>query len=276
MPQTSDATPSELSIPEFFGRYLKVLILFFIFGAVLGGGVWYLQRPVWTGNVTIQVGQLWTEGLARPFDVPGNMVDAVNHPSFRMKIAQTVNGANATPRLIEGKLVFDSLRGSVSKAPGTLYVQVSAHSRDQALKALRESFDTLSAMDGAAYKGAYTKWVGELSEINRQIAQNEAIVKSAGQSVDFGKREPVVRDVVAYNMIAVAGRELSNLRKEKAQIEDSMSPVRSYPTRMMGDAYVPAEPTSPSRSVFVIVGALAGIMAGLIVALILSSVRRRR
>lgn len=275
MSPTPEAVSLELSIPQFFGRYFKVLISSCIIGAILGGIAWYVHRPIWTGNMTVQVGQLWTEGMARPFDVPTNIIDVVNEPSFRLKVAQMANGEDEPSGRMEARLVFNSLRASPSKAPGTLYVQVSAHSKDLASKALRETFDAVAARDSAAYKSAYSKWASALGEVNKQVSENEAVVDAARTSTSMGQREPAIRDVLAYNMIAVAGRELSDLRKEKGQLEDSMSSVRSYPTRMLGEVYVPNEPTSPSRSTFVLVGVLAGLMVGLIAALLLSNLKRR-
>ncbi|MGO4303109.1 MULTISPECIES: hypothetical protein [unclassified Cupriavidus] len=253
----------------FAARSAKMVLATTIVGGLIGFALFHLHEPRWTARMLVKLGQITTfaeSGVAvRPIESQMTAVDQINQPAYRFNVLKNLglpapDGGNA-----DATLIFDSLRAAPGRGTDLLAVQVNAHSPELAAKALTASFALIEREHQKMYNDVVERMKKELADTNAKLTVAEQEYAKAYDSlkVSQGRDGPAVRDLFTTNIAATVSRQVIDLQRRKTQLEDSLEPIRTYSTRIMDAPYVPATPSSPGRTVYVGLGALAGLIFGI-------------
>ncbi|TXI82684.1 MAG: hypothetical protein E6Q40_12010 [Cupriavidus sp.] len=174
--------------------------------------------------------------------------------------------------------MFDTLRAGTGKSPDVINLQVSGYSRESALAAVDASYRLLSKQHHKLFDPSYERMTQELNVVNSKLAEAEQDYKKALQSLKGGVAKGnanATEDVLVTNLAMVIEGRVANLRNQARQLQESLEPSRTYPTRLLGEHYVPDEPSTPSTALLVIACTALGLTIGALVAFIRRPIARR-
>lgn len=275
MPFTSENSSESISsqaLQDFIAKSAKLLVATTVIGAAAGFGVYFLQSPQWTAKMTVQIGQVTSPGIggtntSKLIESQLTAADRMNLPSFRLGVLKEMGLPDPDTSHAASALVFDSLRATPAKSLDLINVQASGYSREDAARALDASFKRLSAGHNKDYAPAVDRMKADLADASTRLATAEQdYQRTFGALKDTGNRA-TGHDLFATNILAVISARMLALGQQKLQYEESLADIRTYPTRVLGEVYVPERPSSPGKVLLAAAGAAIGLIAGLLAAL---------
>jgi len=254
-----------------FRASIKQLLLAAVLGAVIALTIAQFLTPKWTGKATIQVGQITTPGQApRLIEALLTTVERLNLPSFRTDVLKSLGLPSPDSGHKEATLVFDSMRATPSRGGDVLNLQVSAFSQEHAAKALQASVALLDGTHRSLFQPILERMKVDLANTTARLADTEREYDQTYRALKAGRTQATgtvgTRDILTSNVLSALQQQILELKKHKEQLEDGLDPARSYPTRIMGDVYVPKRPNTPGKLFVVAAGALLGLFVGLAIA----------
>jgi len=271
-PESAPKSLSSIALQSLVAKSAKLLLLTTTAGAIIAIGLSAFQHARWTAKMTVQIGQVTNPSTVGPdasklIEPQLTVADRYNLPTFRLDVLKSMGLPAPESDNEDSALVFDSLRAMPAKSLDLINVQVSGSSREQALKALEASFKALSAEHDKVYLPAVNRMKADLAGLSTNLSEAERDYQHAYAALNSSNREANVQNLFAANVVSQINTRILALRQSKQQLEDSLASVRTYPTRALGDYYVPPRPSSPGKIVYGAAGACIGLILGFLIAL---------
>ncbi len=252
----------------------KLIIAVGVVGAIVGFGASQVIKPKWAAKMTVQVGQLATATQAgitlRLVENQLTAADRYNLPTSKLEVIRAM-GLPDPDSDRDSKLVFDTLRASTGKSPDVISLQVSGYTREAAIAAMSASFKVLAATHSQLFDPTYTRMKAELDDLHAQLnnAENEydKSVQSLKSNVSKGNQN-AAQDMLVTNLANVINSRILNLKQQSNQLQEALEPSRTYPTRVLGEPYVPEEPSTPGTALLVASGLALGLGLGALFAFV--------
>ncbi|WP_144409830.1 Wzz/FepE/Etk N-terminal domain-containing protein [Cupriavidus basilensis] len=289
MPVTSPTTSDTqyLSLTSFVAKYFKLLVVSVIVGALVAVGFSFIQHPRWTAKMTVQIGQVAGVGSAVPGvgAAPTNLIESqmttverYGLSSFKFDVLKVMGLPLPNRQNPDSDLIFDSLRAAPSKSLDLINVQASGYSPEMATQTLRVAFNELRREHDKAFNPTIDRMKAELKDTSDKLVAMEkeydSVYGSLKRTSDQAKAQAAPHDVFLANVVATISVESRALNQRKAQLEEALASLRTYPTRVLGDVYVADRPSTPGKLLYSAGGALIGLIAGILIALFLNLRRR--
>ncbi|CAG9169589.1 Wzz/FepE/Etk N-terminal domain-containing protein [Cupriavidus pampae] len=255
-------------------RSSKLILALAVAGGLLGVAASQVIKPKWVAKTTVQIGQLASsssQGISvRLIENQLTAADRYNLPAARLEVIQAM-GLPSPDSNRDAKIVFDTLRAAAGKSPDVINLQVSGYSRESALAAIEASYVTLSNAHRRLFEPSYDRMKQELAAINAKLAEadreyNTALQSLKGTVAKGGSNSG--QDVLVTNLTMVINERVLSLRDRERQLQEALEVVRTYPTRLLGQHYVPEEPSTPGLLLLVVAGAALGLVIGALVAFV--------
>lgn len=255
-----------------FNKSIKLLLLTTVIGALAGATVSHFMHPRWLASATIQIGQISTSQIngvvSRPIESQANAIVRYNLPSFRMGVLNDLGLPAPEDDGMRSRIIFDTMQASAAKSPDLVNLQVSAYSREEATAALVSSVRAFSTPQQQMFEPAVNAMKRDLDTASAKLALAEqdythaqdTIRTSAGNSSAAGTNNS--RDVLVTNMATLINEQVLNLKQQTLLLQQAVSPMLTYPTRVVGALYVPKRPNTPSTPALIAAGTLLGLVAG--------------
>lgn len=263
-------------------KSFKLVVLTGVVGAAAGATISHFVPTRWGASMTVQVGQITAIGGPtldrREIENPLTVVERYNLPSFRMRIVKDL-GLPSSDVARDSKEIFDSLNATQEISPNLIHLHVTAYSRQQAEAALRFAFDELSAVHRQLYDPEVDGMKRELDSASTKLAAAEGDYARGYQAIrasaEQDKANPdSARNILVTNMTTQINLQIMQLKQQVALLQQALSPMNTYPTRVVEVPYAPPQPRSPSAKLLIAAGAILGLLVG--AALVLGpSVKRR-
>ncbi|MEN7526118.1 hypothetical protein [Cupriavidus sp. DL-D2] len=275
-PPTQTGLLEELRIAA--ARSIKIVLTTALLGAVLGLALFQFHTPRWTAKMVVKLGQVTTfvdSGVTvRPLETQLTAVELLNQPTYRFNVLSALGLPKPYEDNAQSTLIFETLRATPGRGQDLVTVQVNAESRDLAQKTLNASYNLLGNEHTKMFNDVVDRMKKDLADTGTRLATAEDEYSKAFQSLKATKSNEgtAARDLFATNLVATVSRQILDLQRRKTQLEYSLESVRTYPTRVVDTPYVPVAPSSPGRTVYIGLGALAGLIFGIALSVL---VRRR-
>lgn len=231
--------------------------------------------------MTIQIGQISSVSQGGPVSkLLENQLTAAerfNVPSFRLSVLKQLGLPEPNRENRQADEIFDTLRSVPAKSADLINVQVSAYSRDEAIKALKSSFQSFEAEHRKMYDPTVTRMRADLKWVTDKLVEADREYQFAADSLRAaaehnGKAES--RDVLLNSTAATLNQQIVDLNRKKADLEDTLAPLRTYPSQIFGELYAPERPTTPSTFALILLGVLGGLAVGLAGVMLTHSLRQ--
>lgn len=254
---------------------MKFVISAGIIGALAGAVISHFVHPRWVASMTVQIGQV-TEMNGEKMDSqrienPLTVIDRVNLPAFRLQVIKDL-GLSSPDNARDSKEIFDSLNATPETSPDLIHLQVSALSHEQADAALRSAFDELSTAHRQLYGPPIDNMKRQLGDTSKKLVAAEADYERAYQTIRSSTQQSAAaldnaRSVLVTNMATQINQQILQLKRQATELQQGMSPMNTYPTRIVEAPYAPQQPRSPSMKLLIAAGAVLGLLAGAALAL---------
>jgi hypothetical protein len=255
-----------------FTKAFTLVVVTTVVGALAGAAISHALHPRWLARMTVQIGQISSSQngsvSSRPIENQANATVRYNLPGFRLNVVKSMGLPPPDEGDRNSKVIFDSMQATAARSADMIDLQVSAYSREQAASALTASFAEFSASHQSLFAPAVDDMKRELDSTSAQLAAAERdyslTLNSARASAEQGKLDPTTsRDVLVANTASLINSQILNLKVQVVGLQQAMSPLLTYPTRVVTTLYVPQKPTTPSQGVLIAIGALLGLLAGI-------------
>jgi len=253
-------------------KSIKLVVLTTVIGALAGAAISQLLHPRWLARMTIQIGQVSTPQnggvISRPIENQSNAAVRYNLPGFRLNVVSDLGLPLPDSGARESRVIFDSMQATAARSPDMINLQVSAYSRQQAAAALMASFKEFAGAHQKMYAPTVSEMKRELDTTSAKLAEAErdyaATLDSARASTAQSKAGAGndSRNVLVTNTATLINVQILNLKQQVVALQQAMSPMLTYPTRIVEMPYVPQSPTTPSKVVMIAAGAVLGLLAG--------------
>lgn len=272
---TDVSSPPQSQVPatplNLLMRNSKLIVSLGVVGALAGLGASQVVKPRWVAKMTVQIGQLASanqNGITlRLVENQLTAADRVNLPASRLQVVRSM-GLPLPTEDRDSRIAFDSLRASTGKSPDVISLQVSGYSREKALAAMAASFNVLAAAHSKLFDPSYVQMKGQLDEVNARLEDAEREYDKSVRLLKTGIAKGsanAAQDVLVTNLATVINGRVSDLKQSASQLKDALAPSRTYPTRMLGELYVPEEPSTPSAALLIASGTALGLALGALI-----------
>ena len=252
-------------------KSIKLVILTCLIGALAGALFSHFIQPHWVARMTVQIGQISTPtdgGItSRPVENQAAATVRYNLPGFRESVVNSLGLPAPDSGNRESEVIFNSMLISSARSPDLINLQVSAYSRDQAAAALIASFKAISAIHQKIYDPALNDMKGQLQSTSAKLTEAEGdythaydAIRSSSTRSDGATNNS--HDVLLTNMTTLINTQILDLRKQTVLLQEAMSPLLTYPTRIVEPPYVPKHPNTPSTVLLIAAGAALGLLMG--------------
>lgn len=243
-----------------------------VVGALAGAAISHMLHPRWLARMTIQIGQISMSHdgtvVSRPIESQANAAVRYNLPGFRLSVIKDLGLPLPDEGDRDSRVIFDSMQATASRSSDMIDLQVSAYSREQASSALMASFQEFSTDHQKLFAPAVADSKRELDSTSAKLAEAERdyalTLKLARESTAQSKADTTnnSRDVIVGNTATLLNAQIVILKQQVVGLQQAISPILSYPTRVVEALYVPQKPATPSKTALTAIGAALGLLAG--------------
>ncbi|WP_176059894.1 Wzz/FepE/Etk N-terminal domain-containing protein [Paraburkholderia sp. BCC1876] len=252
-------------------RSFKLIIVLGILGALAGAVLSHFMQPKWIARMTIQIGQISSpQGggvVSRPIENQLTAADRYNLPALRLHVLGDLGLPVPDSGSRQSKVIFDTLVATPARSPDLIMLQVSAYSRNDATAALLASFKTFSAPHQKMFDPAIDDLKSQLATSTAKLAQAEQEYRQTYQSLqsttaqgNASASDP--RNVLVTNMATTLNQQVLDLRQQTIALQQAVSPLLTYPTRIVEAPYTPLRSSTPSMLLLIAIGIVLGLLVG--------------
>lgn len=291
MPSDHDMTPSfsaadEVRIQDLWCALMhhKWLVLGLpLIAGVVATGIVNVMSPQWEAVAPVMIGQV---GQVGQVGQSSTLIEPVPRAVERLKLRSFQNAVLARLSLPADpneddrtKLYLRTLHVKALPQTDLIEIKVRGYSIENAKRYAVATVDELRAAHEKWATPAILRLKSQLTQISDQIeaiqAERDRLRKAMGSKPSPGARDAFMQNVVLANVLIQRDEELRNLQRMKLTYEEQLTPLRTYPTSLVGPVYVPATPVSPRKALIVVTSGLVGFFLGVFAAFVLEGRKRR-
>ncbi|WP_143016687.1 Wzz/FepE/Etk N-terminal domain-containing protein [Paraburkholderia phenazinium] len=262
------ASRSHTHLLRHFAKSIKLIILTTVVGALIGTLISQFQHPRWLAKMTVQIGQVtMPEQASQPIESQLSATDRYNLPASRLLVLSAMGLPTEVETNRDAKLIFNSLRATPAKGLDLIELEASGYSQDEARAALVASFNVFSAEHQKKFEPALEEMKRELDSTSAKLAAVQADSDRTYESIRSGNTQGSAtgnnsHDILLTNTATLINEQIAMLNSKATQLREAISPLRTYPTRILVAPYVPQRPSTPSGKLLIAVGAALGLLVG--------------
>jgi len=253
---------------------LRTLLFAAFIGGVLGLAVTFILPAQWEASTLIRIGQLGNAGAVGNAIEPSlQTVDRVKGKSFQNDVLRNL-GLMTGEDDSNANVFRDTLKVKLEKSE-LLNLTLRGMSPDEAKLHMDAVVNELKKIHTRISVPTISRWHQELASIERELKQAnteaERLAKSLdGRSDSFNDRNFSQAALLSNILIARQG-ELRAFRDRKLELEERLSPERTYATDVLGRIEISTKPVFPKKSLFTLAGLFTGLFFGVLLSILRSS-----
>ena len=239
----------------------------------------FSARPEWEASALLRVGQVTgPDGYgATLVELPGQVLERVRQESLRDSVLSKL-GIPLEISNPEARLYRNSLKSQLVPGTNAVELKLRGHTPDRARQFMVETVGHIEQVHYKIYKPSVERLRSEIAELSRDI---ERSMNEREKTVEgLIANNPAMVSKQAFSQLALASYVMSNrdadihkLKRRKFNIGEALSPVRTYPTSVVGRADISKKAVFPKRSLIIMIGGITGLLAGILMALSIESGR---
>jgi hypothetical protein len=267
----------EIDLVDILGfiRGHRVILVASLILGLIGGITIYSYLPnKWQADITLQIGKIPVRQNFVFIDPPAQVIAKINSPFFLSKMLPLMYGKNITSDSPTAAMLYKDLKASLVRGSDLVNVHVFGWTADEAYRNASIVADSIVAQHramAAPYLGGMQK---QLSEIIDDIARNREVLMKVNAIDESAPAKNEANALLKVALIDAKSTEIQKLKKEQAQLEETLSVAQLQTTSIVGRSLVPRTPASPKLGLWIIGGGFIGLLLGLLLSFSVS-VRRR-
>jgi uncharacterized protein involved in exopolysaccharide biosynthesis len=280
-PQTTRADAEEefidlASIAAFVARNWGTLVAGVAVAMLCGAALFAVLPSRWQAQTTIEIGQV-PAGTPVSGSRGVTLIEPPPQAAERLKQRELVNSALASlgiptdqPEEPRAALFRHSVKATVVKNTNFIQVSGAGYSPEEARNNVAAAARVLMATHNKLMLPVVGRMMAQLEENTKRMAEAQTERARLKMLLDGAEKTNAKIDfapnIVAVNQLANKDTQIQQIVAERAELQDTMSPSRTYPTRIIDAVYADLRPVFPKLPLFLAVAAILGLLAGIAVA----------
>lgn len=263
-----------IDIAHFLRVNIIILVVCLLLGIVGGLAIFSYIPYKWRADVTLQIGKIPIMKNFVFIDSPVQVVEKINSPSFLSRMLSLMYGNNVAPDSPTAALLYKDLEASVVRGSDLVNVHVFGWTAGEAYKNAGILADSIVAEHrtmAAPYLNGMQK---RLTEVDDNIARNREVLSKVDDIEENAPSRNEANALLKVALIDAKVTEIQKLKKEQAELEETISATKLQATSIVGRSLVPRIPSSPELGLLIIGGAFIGLLLGLLLSFGASILRR--
>lgn len=229
--------------------------------------------PQWTSTAIMQVGAV---GEKQQLIEPVNTVtERIRSGSFKNAVVKALSAEPSDAALYNGSLAVRTI-----PATDLVRIEVRGYSAERAQQFALGTAEHLLNVHAQLAEPRIKEIARQLEQIETHIVQTETERQRMLRLLTAGKKEGIgsrfMESVMLTNIAIQQGNERRELERARAKYADLLSPLRTYPTKMIEPVWVSDKPVFPNTRLIVTLAALVGLFSGALLAFFFSSNQSRK
>jgi len=258
-------------------RNWPTLLTCVVIALIVAAGLFTWLPARWQALTTIEIGQV-------PLGTPlgGSRGSALIEPppqaaerAKQRDLINTVLTARGVPidhpEDRRAALVRGTLKATVVKNTNFLQLGVAGYSPDEAKANLSAVARVLIETHNKLMLPTVERMKAQLQDNEKQLlevqTERDALQKLLHDTEKPHAKIDFAPSIVAVNQLANQDTQIDRLIARHAELEDTLAPSRTYPTRIIDAVYVEPRPYFPKLSIFAAIAIFFGLAAGSCIAL---------
>ncbi|HPH04761.1 MAG TPA: hypothetical protein PL131_02720 [Methylotenera sp.] len=245
----------------------RILLIGALMGGLLGLVISMILPARWEASTLIQVGQLADSGNgiqaigSQAIESPLLVLDRIKSKSFQNDVLVHL-GMPTSEKDKEAESFRTLLKVKLEKS-NLIRVSVQARSQQEAGKLIDGLINVLKKIHLKISTPTINRWKTELLQTQQKLetANSESIrLEKLLQTQDGSLNDlNFSRAALMSNILLLRGNEVKNLRIRESELEDFLSPVKTYETNQIGRIEISEDPLFPNKPIFCFIGFLMGL-----------------
>jgi capsular polysaccharide biosynthesis protein len=256
----------ELSIFDvimFIRRNFYVLLSSALLGACLGFVLTFVLPAEWEASGLIRIGQLGRAGSAGASIEPALQVaDRLKSKSFQNEVLKELKISTEDDN-DQAENFRDQFKVKLEKSD-LINLSIRAGSRDEARRNLKVVAEELKFIHLKISAPTVDRWRDELNTINNELnkadVEAKRLNKSLAAQLNSLNALSFSQTSLLSSILITREAELRTFRDTKNELEEQLSPERTFPTGILGNIEVSRKPVFPKKSIFVSAGFFLGLL----------------
>lgn len=241
-----------------------------------------LSRPQWEATGVIQIGQVGQPGVGQGSLLIEPFARAIER--MKLKSFEDTILASLKVSLEEddpyARLYRSSLKLKLLPNTDLIEMKVRGYSREEAARWAEATVNHLRSVHEKLAEPSIDRLKSMLAEVKKDLqrAQDERakLIENLVLKEKIGPRNRFSENVLLANIISNRDAVIRDLEQRRLSLEEQLSPVRTYPTSLLDQVYVPERPAFPKKGLTLILAGLLGLMLGVFVALLADYIQRTK
>ena len=254
------------SPPTLFGaarRHLRLLLAWAVLGTLMAVGIAFLIPKQWPATMLFQVGQIGSAGSL--LTDPNNVVQRIKFPGFIDQVLQAEQLPLEASLDARSAMIRKSLAASIAKGGNLLEMRVLGRSPEEAKENLQAAFQVLQSEHEKLLKPTVTRLEKNLADAKAALQKMEDERSAILEPIKKFNRDGTIErkfseSILLASMLKSSESEIRVFREQINNLDEQLSPYRTFNTKAVAPAYVPQHAVYPKKSIAAVIGFFLGLL----------------
>lgn len=252
-------------------KHWALLAVSILVGGVAGVGVATIVPKQWEAKSLIQVGQIYSvspDGVPATTNLesPARTAEWLQSPATEEKVLVALG----LPTAVSGNSDADLLRASTKirylRAAELIEMNTRAYSPEKAKQVLTTYQAELVATHEKLLAPALNRLKSDMTDVNagieRRLREQASLETNSMEGKKLSATERFSANALLNQVQERIDTQLRALYQRRAALQEQLNPERTFNTFAVSPVTVANRPVFPKRSVFALLGAVAGALIG--------------
>lgn len=256
-----------LDFSNMLRRYKKLLLVLPLVGAAFAALlVFFVLPPRWEASALLEIGHVGQSGQASPIPIEPipNVVERMKLPSFARTAINYAGIESGELKAMQD--FYGSLKVVQAKHAELVEIKLKGPSPEMAKKLIQGAITSVQKVHGEMMSVSLDRSQKQLqllvSEIQKSEAEMDFLKQKLLSSHNWNTFDATLASSILQNKIS----EHRALIEAKLALEEQLSPLRSYTTKVMDEIYVSELPVSPNKPLIIGVAIVLGLFCAVAIA----------
>lgn len=255
---------------DIFGFIKKHSMIFaacFMLGLIGGIAIYSYLPNKWQADITLQIGKIPVRQNFVFIDPPAQVIAKINSPLFLSQMLPLMYGKDTPSDSPTAAMVYRDMKASLVRGSDLVNVHVFGWTAEEAYRNASIIGDNIVALHRIMATPYLSGMQKQLSEVNEDIKRNQEALMKVNVIEQSAPSKNEANALLKVALIDAKATEIQKLKKERSQLEETLSVAQLQTTSIVGRSLVPQTPASPKLGLWIIGGGFMGLLLGLLLSL---------